>query len=78
MDDFGLYSIPTVVPTPSLGAEITPTVLLLTWPTDATGYILQGSPSLSAPNWTPVEGVSGNSVTVPLTGDARLFRLYQP
>ena len=79
VDDFGLYSIPAVPPAaPVLSAEVTPTGLRLSWPADTTGFVLEGSPSLTPPAWTPVDGVTGNSVTLPFTGDGKLFRLHQP
>lgn len=79
VDNFGLYSIGAVTPTPpTLSAEVTSTGLRLSWPAGTAGYVLQGSPSLTQPAWTGVDGVTGNSVVVPFTGDARYFRLTSP
>lgn len=78
VDDFGLYSIPAASSAPVLSAELTPSGLRLSWPADTSGFVLQGGASLAQPGWAPVDGVSGNSVTVPLTGDTRIFRLNQP
>ncbi len=52
--------------------------LHLTWPTDATGYILQASPSLSEPDWQTVANVTGNSADVPIDAGLRFFRLIKP
>jgi hypothetical protein len=79
LDNFGLYSIPaTPVEPPSLtwvraGAELT-----LSWPASATGFVLESSPALAPAAWSPVGGVSGNSVTVSPSGAAGFYRLRAP
>jgi len=79
IDDFGLYSINSAaVPPPVLTAERTDAGLHLSWPADVTGYVLEGASTLSQPNWTPVQGVTGNSVVVPLAGDGGYFQLRSP
>jgi hypothetical protein len=45
----------------------------LSWPTVATGYSLQQSDSLSAPNW--VAGPAGNPVTITAPPGTRYYRL---
>lgn len=59
---------------PSLRYSLAGTQLTLSWPTDATGFILESAPSLPAASWTPVSGVVNNQVTVTASG-ARFFRL---
>ena len=41
----------------------------------ATGYVLESSPSLSAPDWSLVSNVTGTSVTVTPTGSSVYYRL---
>jgi hypothetical protein len=59
--------------------------LLLEWPASATGYQLETTTSLGAPNWTanlPAHSASSsngiNTVVVETGGSLRLFRLHQP
>ncbi len=52
----------------------------LSWPADAAGYILQQSPSLTAPNWTAVTDMAqlvGTNIQVDVStpGGNRFFRL---
>jgi hypothetical protein len=61
----------TVVPQPSLSVGRTGDTLTVTWPADATGYVLQSAPTVSG-TWTPVAGVTGNSATLP-SGTGELF-----
>ncbi len=49
--------------------------LTLSWPPDVTGFILEATPGLVAPSWTPVPGVVNNSVTVDISTGTRFFRL---
>ncbi|HTH47167.1 MAG TPA: hypothetical protein VMB21_06625 [Candidatus Limnocylindria bacterium] len=76
VDDFGLYSISSVA-TPAL--TITPAggQLTLTF-TGAAGAMLQAAASLSAPDWQPVPGVVGNSVTLTPNAAQQYFRVVQP
>ncbi len=58
--------------------------LVISWSAQgADGYILQGSPALTAPNWQPVGGTPVNnggqlSQAIPITGTMRFFRLAHP
>ncbi|MFM2294503.1 MAG: hypothetical protein RLZZ350_916 [Verrucomicrobiota bacterium] len=57
--------------------------IVFAWPTTATGFVLQSSPSLSSPNWqtiTPPPVVTGDNFTVTNTPNAALmfFRLVKP
>lgn len=78
LDNFGLYSIP-VQPSepPALSISRTGDSVTISWPGDATGFTLESTPALAPAAWTPVSGVTGNSATVPVSGDARFFRLRQ-
>jgi len=57
--------------------------VILAWPNPSTGFQLQESPSLFAPNWTDVNtapGVVGEEkqVTAPVQPGSRFFRLRKP
>jgi hypothetical protein len=54
--------------------------LSIVWPAGLTGYILESSPSLTAPNWQPVSGVNADcaNATVPVGTGMRFFRLIRP
>ena len=76
IDDFGLYA-PTAesdIP-PSLAANRNGQELTLTWSANATGYVLESSPSLVGGSWTAVSGVTGNSHKVNLSAGSLFFRL---
>ena len=45
----------------------------LSWPAIATGYVLEQSDSLTAPNW--VAGPAGNPVSISASQSARYYRL---
>ncbi|MDB6037952.1 MAG: hypothetical protein JWM99_1793, partial [Verrucomicrobiales bacterium] len=49
--------------------------LTISWPAASAGYILETTPSLGSPVWTPVSGVANNSVTFPGAGTAQFYRL---
>jgi hypothetical protein len=56
--------------------------VVIRWPASATGYTLQSSPSLSAPNWSAVGGTpeadgSFLKQTVPIGTGMRFFRLIR-
>lgn len=75
IDDFGLYSIPAVTTPPTLSIARNGNQVTLSWPADATGFVLQSSPTLLPSAWTPVTGVSGNTHTVTATGAQTWYRL---
>ena len=60
---------------PALTVALSGKNVVITWPASAAGYVLESSPSLSAPSWTTVPGVSGTSATVPIGAGNRFFRL---
>ncbi len=62
---------------PSLAITRANNAVTLGWPSDVSGFTLESSPSAGGAAWTPVAGVTGNSVTVPASGAAQFFRLRQ-
>ncbi len=68
---------------PSLSlAVVSPGVLILAWPTNATGFSLQQTTSLSAPIWAGVTNAvtvvgAQNQVTIETAGEKAFFRLKQ-
>jgi hypothetical protein len=65
--------------TPALSAQPLGGNLVLSWPPDVTGFILEFSDTLPAVSWTPVSGVVSNSVTiVPTATGNGFFRLRLP
>jgi hypothetical protein len=79
LDNFGLYSMSAPPPSerPTLSIARTGDTVTISWPANATGFTLETSPTLSPATWTPVGGVTGNSVSVPASGNASYFRLRQ-
>jgi hypothetical protein len=78
VDNFGLYSIPSAGgDQPELTVSRSGGQITLSWPAAVTGFTLQSTPSLTAPNWQPVPGVTGNSVTLDIGPDNRFFLLRQ-
>lgn len=76
IDNVGLYSIPAVQPQPPvLSAVLEPGGVRISWPAGPTGYVLEQRADVGSGAWTPVPGVSGNSVLVPAAGDRQWFRL---
>jgi hypothetical protein len=70
----------TFVPMAALTVSQSNQTLVISWPTGVGGYVLQQSPSLSAPAWTNVTNavnvVGGqNQVVVPVSGSALFFQL---
>lgn len=69
---------------PSLSlAVVSPGLLILAWPTNATGFSLQQNADLSPTNWVGVTNavmvVGGqNQVTIPTVGERGFFRLKSP
>jgi hypothetical protein len=69
---------------PSLSlAVVSPGVLILAWPTNATGFSLEQNPDLSPSNWAGVTNAvtlvgDQNQVTVQTSGAKTFFRLMHP
>ena len=82
---FGTIFSISLPPTPPQ-LTITPVAggVILTWPTNATGFALQSSTNLGATAvWTPVSALSvvingQNTVTNPIWGIQQFYRLVQP
>ena len=51
------------------------TNVIVTWPTNATGFTLQSTTNLAAPVWVTVTGQ--NTVTNPISGTQKFYRLSQ-
>lgn len=49
----------------------------LSWPVAPAGFMLQPSETIPAASWQAVPGVEGTSITLPVTGQARFYRLVQ-
>ncbi len=78
IDNVGLYSIaPGGVTLPTLVLARNGNQLTLEWPADAAGFVLQSSATLSPGSWNVVDGVTGNSHTVTVSGNAQYYRLSQ-
>jgi hypothetical protein len=66
-----------------LGIARTASDLTLSWPVEATNFVLEATTSLPAVSWTTVTNTltvtaTERSVQLPLTGNAQFFRLRQP
>ncbi len=75
--------VATFVPAPTLELVRQPTTLLLTWPTNFPGFILQQNSDLNLSNWIPAnEPISpagtNYQATILTTNTARFFRLVHP
>jgi uncharacterized repeat protein (TIGR01451 family) len=70
-----------VVFLPSITVRLTGNTALISWPVEDSGFVLESSPSLSSPVWTPV-GSSATAigdtsqVRVHLTGASAFYRLH--
>jgi hypothetical protein len=49
----------------------------ISWPTSAVGFTLQETTALSGGGWQAVSGVTGTSITVPVSGQAKFYRLVK-
>ncbi|MCI0536467.1 MAG: hypothetical protein L0Z50_14700, partial [Verrucomicrobiales bacterium] len=58
-----------------LSAVISGSNLTISWPTAVAGFTLESTDRLPATTWTPVAGVQNNSVSIPLGGDSKFYRL---
>ncbi len=65
--------------TPRLNVTLqTSARLILSWPTSATGYVLESADQLPSTNWSPVPGVIGNTLIVGASSEIRFYRLRKP
>jgi len=72
-----------ISPKPPLKIAYSPGNAKLSWPVGATNYVLETTTSFSAVSWTTVTNTptitaTNRSVQLPLTGNARFFRLRRP
>jgi hypothetical protein len=69
-------------PRPVLSITQAGTQIILSWPTNASGFTLEATPSLSAPAWTaagtPTVVADRYQVTNSLVGVAKFYRLRKP
>ena len=68
---------------PSLNIARSNAFVIVSWTASSTGFVLQQSTNLNAPNWTPLsETVTANGTTrfIPVTSAPgnRFYRLFKP
>ena len=63
---------------PSLATSRAGNQLTLSWPADATGFVLEFSAQLGSGTWTPVSNVIGNSASVNVATGYGFYRLRKP
>jgi len=61
---------------PILAVSLNDTHLTLSWSTNFPDCALESVPQLGG-TWTPVAGITGYSITLPVTADRQFFRLRQ-
>jgi hypothetical protein len=71
------------VPASALSIGITGNQLLLSWPSNLAGYLLESSPDLLSPAWSAVTNQTvvnptGQSVLLPLSSTQQFFWLRPP
>jgi len=78
IDDFGLYA-PTAEagPAPTLSVARSGAEVVVSWPADASGYVLESASALGGA-WQAVSGVTGNSHRAPIASGNQFFRLKRP
>lgn len=64
-------------PRPTLTIQASGGGAMISWPTNCVGYALLQADSLAAPQWTPVAGITNNSVSISAGDVTRFFRLVQ-
>jgi hypothetical protein len=60
---------------PSIQVSISSGKITLSWPGDASGYILESSANIPAATWTAVPGVTGSAITLDANSAAAFYRL---
>lgn len=77
IDDFGLYSISAApVQAPQLSIARSGATVTISWDSTVTGFTLESTTDLKGGTWTPVSGVSNNSLQVAPSGNT-FYRLRQ-
>ncbi len=72
-----IYNGP-ITSTPKLSIQLANGSVTVTWPADVTGFTLQSTTDLSTGVWNDVTLSGPNTATLPATGPAMFFRLFQP
>ena len=78
IDDFGIYAGSGAVTAPALSARISGDRFQVEWPAIASGFVLESASSPASSTWIRVEGVTGNSASLPIEDSGRFFRLRRP
>jgi hypothetical protein len=84
VDNVSVTEIAAVPTAPTLMLQPSGNAMVLSWPTNATGFTLQSTPNLTPPvTWLDVtnpRAVAGGQFTVtnPMSGPAQYFRLAKP
>lgn len=73
-----LGTAPVTAAAPALTVARSGGALVLSWPADAAGFVLESSDALPSSSWSPVNGVANNQVTVSPDVGARFYRLRKP
>jgi hypothetical protein len=60
---------------PTLYIDRSGQIVVISWNPDATGFVLEATPDLSQPLWTPIFPDSPGSVSIPAIDDSQFFRL---
>jgi len=63
------------VPHPKLITSVAGNTLTISWDLGVTGFTLESSSSLTIPSWSPVPGVTNNSVSVSTSTGTKFYRL---
>ncbi len=65
-------------PAPELTVRASGSTVVISWPADAAGFVLEGTETLASASWFPVPGVAGFQVTVQIADGSRFYRLRKP
>jgi hypothetical protein len=69
--------VPSFATKPVLAIQPATGSAKVSWPTNYVGYALEQANSLTAPQWTPVAGITNNAVSVIAGSAAKFYRLAQ-
>jgi hypothetical protein len=72
----GVSQVPPVL-NPALAITRTGSDVTISWPANLTTFTLQSTPSLKPANWTTVNGVANNSITITAPADTKYYRLIK-
>jgi hypothetical protein len=73
-----IYAFTLQLTSPLLNCSVSGSNLTFSWDPNVTGYVLESATQLSPPNWTPVPGVTNNSVTLSDAAGSQFFCLVAP